>query len=47
MGYEGWLNTKTDDEKRALIKKAIELHRYKGTKYALNNVLNSLNSTET
>lgn len=43
MGYEGWLNTKTDDEKRALIKKAIELHRYKGTKYALINVLKSLN----
>ena len=33
MGYEGWLNTKTDDEKRALIKKAIELHRYKGVNF--------------
>ena len=43
MGNEGWLQTKTEAEKRELIKKAIELHRYKGTKYALVKVLSSLN----
>lgn len=43
MGNEGWLQTKTTIEKRELIKNAIELHRYKGTKYALIKVLNSLN----
>ena len=66
MGNEGWLQTKTEAEKRdraeagsqalpdcnavysegvrrGIIKKAIELHRYKGTKYALVKVLSSLN----
>lgn len=43
MGNEGWLQTKTEKEKREIIKNAIELHRYKGTKYALIKVLNSLN----
>jgi len=42
-GNEGWLQCQTDADKRSLIKKAIELHRYKGTKYALINVLHSLN----
>lgn len=43
MGNEGWLQAKTEVERREIIKKAIELHRYKGTKYALIKVLNSLN----
>lgn len=43
MGNEGWLQAKTEVEKREIIKKAVELHRYKGTKYALIKVLNSLN----
>lgn len=43
MGNEGWLQAKTNAEKREIIKNAIELHRYKGTKYALIKVLNSLN----
>ncbi len=43
MGNEGWLLTKTEVEKREIIKKAVELHRYKGTKYALVKVLNSFN----
>ena len=43
MGNEGWLQAKTEAEKREIIKKAVELHRYKGTKYALIKVLNSLN----
>lgn len=34
-GYEGWLQCRNDNEKRDLIKKAISVHRYKGTKYAL------------
>ena len=43
MGNEGWLQVKTTAEKREIIKKAMELHRYKGTKYALIKVLSSLN----
>lgn len=36
---EGWEIAKTEEEKRALIKKAIELHRYKGTRWAVINAL--------
>ena len=39
-GYELATNI---TEKRNLIKKAIELHRYKGTKYAIEQVLKALN----
>lgn len=39
-GYELATNI---TEKRILIKKAIELHRYKGTKYAIEEVLRALN----
>lgn len=37
-GNEGWLQCRNDDEKRDLIKRAIEVHRYKGTKYALTKI---------
>jgi phage tail P2-like protein len=38
-GNEGWLQCRNDDERRDLIKRSIEIHRYKGTKYALKRVL--------
>lgn len=37
-GNEGWLQARNDSEKRDLIKRAIEVHRYKGTKYALTKI---------
>lgn len=37
-GNEGWLQCRNDDEKRDLIKRSIEVHRYKGTKYALKKI---------
>ncbi len=37
------IHAQTEDEKRELIKNAIELHKYKGTKYALRKVLEILN----
>ena len=40
---EGWELASSIDEKRALIKSAIELHRYKGTKWAIKKVLEALN----
>ena len=40
---EGWELASSIDEKRALIKSAIELHRYKGTKWAIKKVLEVLN----
>jgi len=39
MGHEGWYLASTDEQRRALIKRAIELHRYRGTRYALDEVL--------
>ena len=42
MGNEGWLLVDSDEEKKALIKSAIKIHRYKGTKYALIKVLELL-----
>lgn len=43
LGNEGWLFTKTEDEKRQLIKSAVQIHKYKGTKFALEKVLEILN----
>ena len=39
---EGYELAQTVEEKRNLIKSAIELHRYKGTKYAIKKVLEAL-----
>ena len=41
-GYEGWNNCRTEQEQRDLIKNAIKLHKFKGTKYALLKVLEVL-----
>ena len=43
LGNEGWLFAVSDTEKRALIKNAVQIHKYKGTKYALEKVLDVLN----
>ncbi|KKP40318.1 MAG: hypothetical protein UR30_C0005G0099 [Candidatus Peregrinibacteria bacterium GW2011_GWC2_33_13] len=43
LGNEGWLFAVSDEEKRALIKNAVQIHKYKGTKYALEKVLEVLN----
>ena len=40
---EGYDLAQSVEEKRNLIKSAIELHRYKGTKYAIKKVLEALN----
>lgn len=42
MGYKGWALTTTEAERRSLIKKAIELHRYKGTPWAIKEALKSV-----
>lgn len=42
-GNEGWIFSKTEEEKRALIKNAIQIHKYKGTKFSLEKVLEALN----
>ncbi|WP_318367373.1 phage tail protein I [Enterobacter sp.] len=42
QGLEGWLFTRNEQEKRELIKQAIELHKYKGTPWAVRRVLEIL-----
>lgn len=42
-GEEGWLFCNTEQEKRNLIKSAIKLHKYRGTKAAIVNALEVLN----
>ena len=39
---EGWEFAKTEQEKRELIKKAIEAHKHKGTLYAIKQIFNAL-----
>jgi len=43
MGLEGWEFAQTERERRDLIRRAIELHRYKGTPWAIEQVLVTLN----
>lgn len=43
MGLEGWRFARNVQERRELIKRAIELHRYKGTPWAIEQVLVTLN----
>jgi len=45
MGYEGWRLSTSDFERRAIIKKAIDKHRSKGTRYAIQTALDSLGIT--
>ncbi len=39
MGNKGWNFCETEDEQRALIKQAVQLHRYKGTPWAIEQVI--------
>lgn len=42
LGYRGWKLAKTEADRRALIKRAILLHRYKGTPFAIKEALRSI-----
>ena len=42
LGYKGWALTTNEQEQRELLKKAIELHRYKGTPWAIKEALKSV-----
>ncbi|WP_194207255.1 phage tail protein I [Superficieibacter sp. 1612_C1] len=47
QGLEGWLFASDEQEKRELIKQAIELHKYKGTPWAVRRVLEILSLPST
>ncbi|MBB4268232.1 phage tail protein I [Roseospira visakhapatnamensis] len=42
MGPEGWELALTDRQRRDLVKQALELHRYKGTRWAVRQALDAL-----
>lgn len=42
LGYKGYGFAQTDQEKREVIKKAIELHRYKGTPWSIKEALKAV-----
>lgn len=42
LGWKGWNLAQTDADRRELIKKAIELHRYKGTVWAIKEAVKSV-----
>ena len=43
-GNEGWIQALKDSEKRNLIKHSIKMHRYKGTKFALEEIFKILDT---
>lgn len=45
MGTEGWNSATTEETRRALIKSAIELHRHKGTPYAVSRAIELMGLT--
>jgi len=42
LGYKGMRLAKTEDDKRQIIKRAIELHKYKGTPWAVREAMKSV-----
>lgn len=45
MGAEGWELAVSEGQRRALIQRALELHRYKGTRWAVRQALDALGVT--
>lgn len=41
-GFDGWLLAESKEAKRKLIKRAVELHRYKGTPWAMREIIRQL-----
>jgi len=46
LGYKGMRLAKTEDDQRQIIKRAIELHRYKGTIWSLKEAMKSVGFTD-
>lgn len=42
LGYDGWSLAESEDQKRELIKSAIELHKHKGTPWSIREVCRRL-----
>lgn len=46
LGYRGWFLADTEEKRRDLIRRAIELHRFKGTPWAVKEAIKSLGFQE-
>lgn len=46
LGYRGWFLADTEEKRRDLIRRAIELHRFKGTPWAVKEAIKSLGFTD-
>ncbi len=42
LGFGGWIIAEGEDQQRALLKKALELQRYKGTPWAIKEILKAV-----
>lgn len=45
LGYKGWFFADTEEKRRELIRRAIELHRYKGTPWSVKEAIKQLGFT--
>lgn len=46
LGYKGWRLATTETDQRELLKRSIELHKYKGTVWAIKEALKSIGFTD-
>ena len=46
LGYKGWFLANTEEQRRELIRRAIELHRYKGTPWSVKEAIKQLGFTD-
>lgn len=46
LGFKGWSFCETDEQKRELLKSAVELHRKKGTRFAIRRAFQSVGYTD-
>jgi len=46
MGFEGWRFATTESQRRAVLRRAIELHRFKGTPWSIKEALRTIGYTQ-
>lgn len=46
MGFEGWKFATTEEQRRLVLRKAVELHRFKGTPWSIKEALRQIGYTQ-
>lgn len=46
MGFEGWKFATTEEQRRAILRKAVQMHRYKGTPWSIKEALKTIGYNE-